>query len=338
VGNDGETLVADSSTSTGLRYQSNFSAGKNKVINGDFNIWQRGTSFTNPSGTFTADRFSWDTVAMVGTVTRQAFTPGTAPVAGYEGTYFARLDITSGSQYGEYSHKIEDARTFALQTITVSFWARLNSGASGWQTNVVQNFGTGGSPSSAVLVGQTAFTPTSSWQRFTYSVTVNSVSGKTFGTNNNSFLNITVQKTSTTASQLDIWGLQVEASNTATAFQTATGTLQGELAACQRYYWRLLCDVDFGAGVAASNTVNILSMSLPVTMRTKPVTFDSNALQLYSLAAGGYYSGGAFTLYVSTPNTAEVRYTHGSAVFATNQLSLWSGSLSTSYIGFGAEL
>jgi hypothetical protein len=34
VGLDGEQIVADSSTSTGLRYTANFSAGKNKVING----------------------------------------------------------------------------------------------------------------------------------------------------------------------------------------------------------------------------------------------------------------------------------------------------------------
>ena len=45
VGNNGETLLADSSTTTGLRWQGNYAAGKNKLINGDFQIWQRGTSF-----------------------------------------------------------------------------------------------------------------------------------------------------------------------------------------------------------------------------------------------------------------------------------------------------
>ena len=31
VGNNGETLVADSSTSTGLRYKEDYAAGKNKL-------------------------------------------------------------------------------------------------------------------------------------------------------------------------------------------------------------------------------------------------------------------------------------------------------------------
>ncbi len=43
VGNNGETLVADSSTSTGLRYQGSQAAAKNYLINGAMDFWQRGT-------------------------------------------------------------------------------------------------------------------------------------------------------------------------------------------------------------------------------------------------------------------------------------------------------
>ena len=41
VGSNGDTLVADSSTTTGLRWQGQFMAGRNAIINGDFRIWQR---------------------------------------------------------------------------------------------------------------------------------------------------------------------------------------------------------------------------------------------------------------------------------------------------------
>jgi hypothetical protein len=198
--------------------------------------------------------------------------------------------------------------------------------------------------------GKTAIT--TSWVRYSITVAIPSISGKTVGTTaNTSFLNSRFWLSAGTDfnsragsigvqnATIQIWGVQLEYGSVATPFQTATGTIQGELAACQRYYWRNVTDTaDFGAGVAANGTVNILSMNLPVTMRQKPTVLDTSALQLYDLAAGAFRSGGTFTVYVSTPNTAEIRYTHGSSVFTVNQTSLWSGSTSTSYIGLGAEL
>ena len=56
VGNNGDTLLADSSTSTGLRYNPQ-NALANPVINGGFDIWQRGTSILNPANSYTADRW-----------------------------------------------------------------------------------------------------------------------------------------------------------------------------------------------------------------------------------------------------------------------------------------
>jgi hypothetical protein len=332
-----------------LRYQGNFAAGKNAVINGDFNIWQRGTTFTNPSaGTFTCDRYSWDSVSMTGSITRQAFTPGTAPVAGYEGTYFARLDITSGTQYGELVQKIENGRTNAGQTVTASFWAKLNSGASGWQVNVVQNFGTGGSPSSAVLAGQTSFTPTASWQRFTFTVAVPSVAGKTFGTNNNSYLAMTIQKTSTTASQLDTWGWQLEVGNTATAFQTATGTLQGELAACQRYYYRANFDGSaaypyFGQGGGYSSTVARLVMPFPVAMRRQPTALDTSVMSTFRIQSFDENpsiqpTGIAFNSNFTFNQTGVIDVTVASGLTAEVLYLLRGENTTTASIGWSAEL
>ena len=52
VGADGTTLVANSSAATGLSYQPLNSAGKNAIINGGMDIWQRGITAT--TGTITA--------------------------------------------------------------------------------------------------------------------------------------------------------------------------------------------------------------------------------------------------------------------------------------------
>jgi len=56
AGSNGDTLVADSSATTGLSYQANFAAGKNKLINGDFRINQRALTSNTTDG-FGFDRW-----------------------------------------------------------------------------------------------------------------------------------------------------------------------------------------------------------------------------------------------------------------------------------------
>ena len=233
VGNNGETLVADSSTSTGLRYTSNFAAGKNKILNSDYSIWQRGTTFT--SSGYTADRWYMDVDTSSASTSRQTFTPGTAPVAGYEGQYFLRFTRGTGGSFANIQQRIEDVRTFAGQTVTLSFWAKA-SATTTIEPYYIQIFGSGGSGAVSASFG-TSTTLTTSWVRYSYTVAIPSVSGKTIGTG--SYLNIlTARITGGTNVDVDTWGVQIEAGSVATAFQTATGTIQGELAACQRYYQR----------------------------------------------------------------------------------------------------
>jgi hypothetical protein len=285
VGNNGETLVADSSTSTGLRYTANFAAGKNKIINGDFNIWQRGTSFSNPgTNAYVADRFKiqHDGTGATRTVSQQTFTPGTAPVAGYEGSYFLRYNVSAagtGNSYNIVIQPIEDVRTFANQPITVSFWAKSDSARTVY-VDVVQDFGSGGS--ATVSTGAAASQNTStSWQRFSFNITVPTISGKTIGTSSNILIRIWTSGNTTFTT--DIWGVQAEAGSVATAFQTATGTLQGELAACQRYYYVYVdgtSSQSFGTAGYYSSTDILTTVSYPVTMRTAPT---------FSVVSGGNY-------------------------------------------------
>jgi len=208
-----------------------YTAGKNKIINGDFGIWQRGTTFTSiASNAYSADRWvvSKDKTA---TITQQTFTPGTAPVSGYEGTYYFRQVISGGSYYA-LIQKIEDVRQLAGQTVTLSYWAKADASVTN-TAGYAQNFGSGGS--SQVSGYASNNTITTSWQRFTATFSIPSISGKTIGTS--SFFGIQpILIQNATTHTIDIWGMQLEVGSTATAFQTATGTIQGELAVCQRYY------------------------------------------------------------------------------------------------------
>jgi hypothetical protein len=345
VGANGETLVANSSTSTGLGWNANYAAGKNKIINGDFGIWQRGTSFTlAPSFVYTSDR--WFAGGFC-TVSRQTFTPGTAPVAGYEGQFFARWDITANSQNYEFIQRIENARTLAGQTATVSFWAKLNSGSTTFAVNAAQNFGSGGSPSSQVqLSGLGVFTPTASWQRFTFTISVPSVSGKTFGTNNDSFLFVGFQATNTATGALDIWGVQVEAGSVATAFQTATGTIQGELAACQRYYYRANATGSysrFGLSQAISTTQATVVVPFPVVMRTRPTALEqSGAAGNYAVVNAGASSSltctSVPTYDTANTQTASVTFVVASGLVAGNAAQVVDNNSSSAYLGWSAEL
>ena len=338
VGANGETLVADSSTSTGLRYQGNYAAGKNKIINGDFGVWQRGTTATSATtaSTFLADRFvsRFDYSSGTASLSQQTFTPGTAPVAGYEGSYFLRLTMPSGaSSYGSLSQKIEDVRTFAGQTVTVSFWAKSSSAQSS-TILLRQDFGTGGS---AIVDLSTTYSLTTAWQRFTWTTTLASITGKTIGTGSNLTLQPFTYGIYTSSSTLDIWGVQLEAGSVATAFQTATGTLQGELAACQRYYVRNNSGNTnfsfFGWGIGQNPNV-LFSVNLPVTMRTTPTTVDFTNL--------GFARTGAITsitTLVHSNSSPSVAFLQSDGASTTDVIyRLIANNSSSAYVGVGAEL
>jgi hypothetical protein len=101
-------------------------------------------------------------------------------------------------------------------------------------------------------------------------VTLASLAGKTIGTS--SFLDayFVTSATFTGGTTIDIWGVQVEAGSVATAFQTATGTIQGELAACQRYYWRDIGPVNQTIPVAYQVNSTTFGGNNPVVMRISP--------------------------------------------------------------------
>jgi hypothetical protein len=352
VGNDGETLVADSSTSTGLSYQGNYAAGKNKIINGDFRINQRAFTSTTTTGTYGFDRFRLSATGGTVTYSAQTFTAGAAPVAGYEAINFARIVNASQSAAGDYSvlfQRIEDVRTFAGQTITVSFWAKAGSGTPKIGVSLLQNFGSGGS--SIVYTASTAPTITTSWARYSFTLNIPSISGKTIGTSSFLELAITTSAGATIEAlgypavgvqnaTFDIWGVQVEAGSVATAFQTATGTIQGELAACQRYYYRTNAGSaygHFGVLMGYNNTSPRALINIPVPMRTAPSSLtvggtliSFNNIDLRTLSS--------FTIAESSTNAIAINATSSATISSGVFNWIQANNDATTFIAFSAEL
>jgi hypothetical protein len=249
-------------------------AGKNVILNSDFSVWQRGTSFSNPAtGVFTADRWSvvWDGSGATRTISQQTFTAGNA-IPGYEFPYFYRFAQSvagTGASYNLFQNRMEDVRTFAGQTVTISFWAKAAANTNLAQLNLEQDFGTGGSPSATVsnTVSTGTITVTTSWQRFSYTTTVPSISGKTVGTTTPGYLGLRIWVPINATFTLDFVGFQMELGTTATTFQTATGTIQGELAACMRYYQTSLPPTSSTHSIITCQVVNAQNIQYTSGMR-----------------------------------------------------------------------
>jgi hypothetical protein len=323
-----------------------FLAGKNKIINGDFGVWQRGTSFTLAQGdTYTADRFRTGMSSKSGgtiTVSQQTFTPGTAPVAGYESTYFWRIEGTStpaGLSYLATDHSVEDVRTLAGQTVTFSFWAKSDTNRN-VDIGFVQYFGVGGSATLQPTIGTVAVT--TSWSRLSVTYTIPSMAGKTITTGSTGVFR--VYHPQNVNFTFDMWGVQMEAGSVATPFTTATGTIQGELAACQRYYYRApnggnVYPTFSQWGTATSATLLFSSVVTPVTMRIIPTAVEFSNLRVFGQSTGVYNSITAVALDTagSALNLMLVQLT--SSGLTTNAVYGFGGNNSTaSHISFSAEL
>jgi len=350
AGSNGDTLVADSSATTGLRWQGDFAAGKNKIINGDFNINQRG--FTSTTTTFTYGFDRWLNGNNDGTVTTsaQTFTAGSAPVAGYEATNFLR-QVTSGqtatSAIAYISQRIEDVRTFAGQTVTLSFWAKAASGTPKVAMFIAQNFGTSGSSQVEIAIAQP--TITTSWARYSATFTLPSISGKTIGTGSSLRMllwtsagtdyNTQTNSMGIQSNTFDFWGVQLEAGSVATAFQTATGTLQGELSACQRYYWRFTGPgvySSYAMGYYTSTTAGFIEMPFPVTLRGYPSSIDFANLAVQD--TGAITAVTALVLDQSSLKSASLALTVASGGTSNRPVRLLNNNNAAGYIGISAEL
>jgi hypothetical protein len=249
---------------------------RNAIINGNFDIWQRGTSFT---AGFAADRWLMAVGGSSQTTSRQSFVLGQTDVPG-EPMFFCRNVVSSvagAANSARIIQRVEGARTFAGQQITASFWAKADATKS-ISFELGQDFGSGGSPSAGVpgaIVSKVSLT--TQWQKFVVTGALPSISGKTLGLDGNSFVNMTFwfdagsdfnARTDSLGHQsgtFDIAQVQVEAGPVATPFERRPiGT---ELALCQRYF-QILPAMQ-GAMDATNATLSVTPM-FQVALRGAP--------------------------------------------------------------------
>jgi hypothetical protein len=339
VGNNGETLVADSSTSTGLRYQATQAAGKNAIINGGFDIWQRGTSFGSlTDGGFFADRWAVDFngTGATRTVSRQEIAGAWATSSRYFMRYAQSVAGTGGT-YNWFHTRIESVATYAGQTVTVSFMAKADASRS-VDVAISQVFGGGGSSQVNYNFGTAALT--TSWQRFTYNVALTSISGKTIGTNDN--LELDFKMPLNTAMTIDVGDIQLEVGSVATQFTRTGGTIQGELAACQRYYFRSTPATNYGAhgayGSARTTSVVKAPIPFPVQMRVIPTSIDFSTIAVNDGQTIIAVTAVAFSGYESQVVAYPEFTVSGTPLTQYRPYHINNNNNSAAYLGFSAEL
>ncbi len=335
VGSDGTSLVADSSTSTGLRWQGSTAAGRNFLINGAMDIWQRGTSFSvgTFAATYTADRWS--------TFNANACTISQESTIVPSGSRYA-LKLTGGATTSGYEivQAIETANAIYLAGTTSIFSLQV-AGTSGKTVTAYVDYSTS---------TDVAPWPNSGWTNIS-SATVTTAASNAFSTlsviaaipSTAKSIRVKIATGSLASGEVQYCGkAQLEVGSGATPFSRAGGTIQGELAACQRYYQRFTANSSYAyfsaAGVAYSATVTRNPIPLPVTMRIYPTALESATIAVTDSVT--QYTSGTFSLTSDgTSSAPTIGYSHGSgALTQFRPYFIQAAGSTAAYIAFSAEL
>jgi hypothetical protein len=228
-----------------------------------------------------------------------------------------------------FSQSIESINSipFMGKTITFSFYARAGANYSSASNalSVKVDTGTGTDQSiintwtggASAIGGDKTATLTTTWQRFTYTGTA-SATGNQLGF----YFSYTPVGTAGANDWFEVTGVQIDIGSVALPFRTYAATIQGELSACQRYFyqWTSGQDRESALGFYQTSSAVYFAVPLPVTMRIRPSIIAATGTGIYyALGVGGYdlfnsvtaWQGG--TNNMNFNNTTEASGTAGQA-------------------------
>ena len=207
---------------------------KNYLINGNFDIWQRGTSLTGQTtDQYLADRWIVEASGATYSYQRGSFTVGQTDVPNNP-KYFANITVTGADDFARITQRIEDVTTLSGETVTFSFYAKYTTNApTNMRIQVAHIYGSGGS-SATIYNPVDDFTISTSWQRYSFTFTVPDQSGKTVGSGSSVYFRI--MNPNNEISDFQIAQVQVEKGSVATDFEVRP--IGEELNLCQRYFYK----------------------------------------------------------------------------------------------------
>jgi hypothetical protein len=321
----------------------------NAIINGAFDIWQRGTSFATPaSGSYTADRtiFVNNGAGAAYTISRENNPVGSV-IGRDEPEFFYRYNQTTAGTGGTlnfpYAQRVENVRLLAGKTVTLSAYIKTDSPRTS-SLRISFTAGSGGSGVPSALIGP-SFTTSTSWERYSFTTTIPNFSGAVIGTGN--FMSVLVEADNNITQTFDIWGVQLEEGSVANDFRRNANSIQGELAACQRYFYRATNtsenanSLEFVCiGQNYATTASVYMIRLPVEMRSSPtlaVSSTSHFVTSNSTFGNVSLSSLALTTSGTTKRVARLDTSVASGLVAGNITFLTSNNASGT-LDLNAEL
>ena len=313
--------------------QSSAPVGRNRIINGNMQVWQRGTSFASGTGTltYTADRF-----AVFATGASVAATQVSGP-AGYK--YAFQITGAASNTNAQLYQRIESLNCSDLSGATITISVNLASSSPqtvGW---ALQFPTASDNYTSTTAIGSGTWSVTSTATTFTATVTnlpagvLNGmqliIGANTFG--------------AFTSGTLTVTGVQLETGTTATDFENLQYGQQ--LALCQRYYenWTSAESGEARVGVGMATATNTFKTpyTFKVQKRAAPAIAFSVASTFASTRGTGIdrntssLSAANTTSYGTNivATTTETEYTPGGYA-----VTLFSAGGTSCFITFSAEL
>jgi len=347
VGNNGETLVADSSASTGLRWQGSTAAGRNFLINGNFDIFQRGSFASQTVSGYSLDRWN---AGVGGTVTISQQSSG-APIGSQ--FYMRTAYNGGGGNFANQHNTLESSMVQILvgQTVTFSVLVRANASyvatsGQGLQIaidkNATANTATGGSWSTVVSTNVMAAsiptgTGSSNWLKVSVTAAI-----PNDGTANGLRVRVGELVTGPSGAYWEMAQAQLEIGSVATSFTRAGGNIAGELAACQRYYWR---QNGFGGannafaftGLASASNQFYVTIYPPTEFRVSPTSIDFSNLGVYIFRTGGNLAATP-SLNAAMPKGVGLVFTVSGGLTINDGGIINQQSAGTAFLGLSAEL
>ena len=303
--------LTDTRTYSAQQAATNAQGLKNALVNAaGFPINQRGAAAYSATG-YTADRWLFTLGTGAAGAISYGSTPGLAPGALLN--YLAWSRTTAGTTNSTFEQRIEDVSTFAGQSATLSVLVQA-TGLIDFFPTLVQNFGTGGSPSTQVTTTGSTQTTINGLTTLTWTFAVPSMSGKTIGTDaNTSYLSMVLNRawnaTNGATGLAYLCAFQLELGTTATALEIPR---QAEtLLLCQRYYWRQIAATNndfFASGFLNTTTNAAVNVVFPVTMRVIPAYAVSGAGVL-SVTSTANFAGTASVASVPTTRCSDINIT-----------------------------